>query len=101
MEAHFCEGVELGESEQHVEDDGVVGGGEQSLDDWHNALAAGQHNVEQETGRSYLENVFIHPCRHLLQVGHVVAKPSDGVMSKGRHFVESARGLAPETRDKI
>ena len=101
MEAHFCEGVELGESEQHVEDNGVVGRGEQSLDDRHNALAADQHNVEQKTGHSYLENIFIHPCRHLLQVGHVVAEPSDGVMSKGRHFAESARGLAPETRDKI
>ena len=78
-----------------------MGGGEQSLDDWHNALAAGQHNVEQETGRSYLENVFIHPCRHLLQVGHVVAKASDRVMSVGGHLAESAQRLAPETVDNV
>ena len=101
MEAHLCEGVELGESEQHVEDDGVVGGGEQSLDDWHNALVAGQHNVEQKTGHSYLENVFIHPCRHLLQVGHVVAKAPDCVMSVGRHLAESAQRLASETVDNM
>ena len=56
--------------------------------------------VQDSTGdTSYLEDIFVHPCGHLLQIRHIVAESPNCITAEGWHLAESTnRSVSASTR---